>query len=320
MTVGVICLLPMRVFVAGATGLIGSRAVGLLIEGGHDVSAIARSEEKAEPLRELGAQVMVGEVFDDELLRGAMAAGEPEVVMHQLTVLPDELEARNAAAGFAANDRVRVDGTRALIDAAAAVGARRMIAQSIAFAYAPVGDWVKDESAPLFLDAPSPWGSSVGAVAELERQVLEARGMDGVVLRYGTLYGPGTWYDPDAGTIAAAVRAGRMPLIGDGSGMQSFVHVDDAASAAVAAMEATPGIYNVVDDDPMRAREWLPLFARSLDGPEPPRLSAAEGLERSGWTAVHRMTEQRGASNSHARECLAGWAPGHPSWAAELRG
>ena len=308
----------MRVFVAGATGLIGSRLVRLLLEGGHDVCAIARSETKAEGLRELGAEATVAEVFDDELLRGTMATAEPEVVMHQLTVLPDELDAREAAAGFAMNDRVRVDGTRALVDAAAAVGARRMIAQSIAFAYAPVGEWVKDESAPLYLDAPSPWGASVGAVAELERQVLEARGMDGVVLRYGTLYGPGTWYDADGGTVARAVRAGRMPLIGDGAGMQSFTHVDDAASAAGAALEAPPGVYNVVDDDPVRARDWLPLFARSLGGPEPPWLSAAEGLERSGWTAVHRMTEQRGASNAHARAGLGGWKPEHPSWRQEL--
>src|SRR3954471_24551217 len=246
----------MRVFVAGATGLIGSRGVRLLLAGGHDVCAIARSEEKAEPLRELGAGVMVADVYDEELLRGAMATAEPDVVMHQLTVLPDRLAARGAAAQFAENDRMRVDGTRAIVEAAAAVGASRVVAQSIAFAYAPVGGWVKDESEPLFLDAPSPWGSSVGAVASLERQVLEASGMDGVVLRYGTLYGPGTWYDPRGGTVARAVRAGRMPLIGDGDGMQSFTHVDDAAAAAVAAVEARAGTYNVVDDDPVRAREW----------------------------------------------------------------
>jgi 2-alkyl-3-oxoalkanoate reductase len=181
-----------------------------------------------------------------------------------------------------------------------------------------VDGWVKDESAPLFLDAPSPWGSSVGAVAELERQVLEASGMDGVVLRYGTLCGPGTWYDPDGGTIAEAVRAGRMPVIGDGAGMHSFTHVDDAAAAAVAALHAVPGTYNVVDDEPVRARDWLPPFARSLGGPQPPRVSIDEGLERSGWTAVHRMTEQRGASNAHARECLSEWEPEHPSWRATL--
>jgi nucleoside-diphosphate-sugar epimerase len=310
----------MRVFVAGATGLIGMRAARLLLRGGHEVSALARSEAKAERLRELGASVVVADVFDAELLRGAMAAAKPEVVVHQLTSLPDSLSGRDAAAHFAENDRVRVDGTRAVVDAAAAVGAGRVVAQSIAFAYAPVDDWVKDESAPLFLDAPTPWGSSVGAVAELERQVLESRGMDGVVLRYGTLYGPGTWYDAHGGTIAEAVRAGRLPLIGDGAGMQSFTHADDAAAAAVAALEAPPGTYNVVDDDPVRARDWLPLYARSLGGPEPPQVSVDDGLERAGWTAVHRMTEQRGASNARARECLGGWRPTHASWRAELDG
>jgi nucleoside-diphosphate-sugar epimerase len=307
----------MRVFVAGATGLIGSRVVRLLIDAGHEVSAVARSEDKADRLRALGANVAVADVFDAELLRGAMM-GDPEVVMHQLTALPDRLDDGEAAARFAANDRVRVDGTRALVAAAAAVGAQRVIAQSIAFAYAPVGDWVKDEGAPLHLDAPSPWGGSVGAVAELERQVLEARGMDGVVLRYGALYGPGTWLDPDGGTVAENVRRGSTPLIGSGEGMQSFTHVDDAAAAAVAALDSAPGTYNVVDDDPVRTGEWLPRFARSLGGPEPPRLSVEEGLERAGWTAVHRMTEQRGASNTRARECLGGWAPAHPSWRSEL--
>src|SRR4051812_22957615 len=273
----------MRVFVAGATGLIGRRVVRRLVEGGHEVSAIARSERRAAAVRELGADVAVADVFDSELLRATMAMVEPEALIHQVTALPDNLAARDAAAQFAENDRVRVDGTRALVEAAAAVEAARFVAQSIAFAYAPVDGWVKDESAPLFLDAPTPWGSSVGAVAELERQVLEARGMDGVVLRYGTLYGPGTWYDPDGGTIAEAVRAGHVPVIGSGDAMLSFTHVDDAAAAAVAALDAKPGTYNVVDDEPVRARDWLPLFARSLGGPEPGRISAEEGLERAGW-------------------------------------
>ena len=314
-----IFLRDMRVFVAGATGLIGRRAVRRLLVAGHEVSALARSEEAAEPLREMGAGVAVADVLDAELLRAAMAFASPEVVMHQLTVLPDRLDSRDAAEHFAENDRMRVEGTRALIEAAAAVGAQRIVAQSIAFAYAPEGDWVKDESAPLYLDAPSPWGGAVGAVAELERQVMEARGMDGVVLRYGSLYGPGTWYDPDGGTIAEAVREGKMPLIGDGAAMLSFTHVEDAASAAVAAVDAPPGIYNAVDDEPVCARDWLPLYARSLGGPSPPRLSVDEGLASAGWTAVHRMTEQRGAANARARERL-GWEPDHRSWRATLAG
>ncbi len=304
----------MRVFVAGASGLIGTAAVRLLLDAGHEVSAIARTEAAAERLGELGAGVSLTDVFDVELLRGAMAMAEPEVVMHQLTSLPDRLDSAEAAARFADNERIRVQGTRALVDAAAAAGAQRVVAQSIAFAYAPEGDWVKEEDAPLYLHAPSPWGGSVGAVAELERQVLEARGMDGVVLRYGSLYGPGTWYE---GTIADAVRAGAMPLIGAGEAMQSFTHVEDAGSAAVAALTAPPGVYNVVDDDPVLACDWLPLFARSLGAPEPPQLSVDEGRASAGWTAVHRMTEQRGASNAKARDRL-GWEPSRPSWRADL--
>src|SRR3954471_16535360 len=309
----------MRVFVAGATGLIGRRAVRLMLDAGHELSAVARSDESAEAPREDGGGVSVADVFDAELLRGTMAMAEPEVVMHQLTVLPDDLAARDAAEMFARNDRMRIEGTRALVDAAAAAGAKRVVAQSIAFAYEPSGDWVKDESAPLFLDAPSPWGRSVGAAAELERQGLEARGMDGLVLRYGTLYGPGTWYDPDGGTFARAVRAGKVQQIGDGEARLSFVHVDDAAAAAAAALDDTPGTYNVVDDEPVRAGEWLRLYAASLGGPEPERISAQEGLERAGWLAVHRMTEQRGASNARAHECL-GWSPSRASWRGGVAG
>lgn len=304
---------------AGASGLIGRRAVRLMLAAGHEVSAIARSEESAEALRREGVGVSLADVFDAELLRGTMAMAQPEVVLHLLTVLPDRLDARDAAATFARNDRVRIEGTRALVNAAAASGVQRVVAQSIAFAYAPEGDWVKDEPAPLFLDAPSPWGRSVTAVAELERQVLEARGMDGLVLRYGAFYGPGTWYDPAGGTIARAAAAGKVPLIGSGEARLSFVHLDDAASATVAALDAAPGAYNVVDDEPVRAGEWLRLYAASLGGPEPERMSVQEGVERAGWLAVHRMTEQRGASNARARECLA-WSPGHASWRAELAG
>jgi nucleoside-diphosphate-sugar epimerase len=291
------------VFVAGATGLIGSAVVRLLREAGHETCALVRSEQVAERLRGDGVGVTVCDLFDAELLRGALAVAEPDVVMHQLTALPDRIDPRRAAAQFAANDRMRIEGTRVLIEAAAATGASRVVAQSVAFAYAPDGDWVKDEDAPLYLDSPSPWGSTVGAVAELERQVLEARGMDGVVLRYGHLYGPGTWYG-EGGQIADDVGRGQVALIGEGEGMYSFTHVDDAAAAAIGALDAPPGIYNVVDDEPVRARDWLPLYAGSLGAPEPPRLSVPEALERAGWTAVHRMTEQRGASNARGRSEL----------------
>lgn len=311
----------MRVFVAGATGLIGRRVIELLLERGDDyvVTGLARHEERARPLEEAGAGIAIADAFDGEMMRGVFATAQPDVIVNQLTELPSRIDPERAPEQFADNDRIRIEGTRNLIVASRAYGSRRIIAQSIAFAYKPDGERMKDEDAPLFIDAPPPWGASVSAVADMEQQVMEARGMDGVVLRYGTLYGPGTWYDPDGGQVAEAVRAGRVPLIGDGRGIGSFIHVDDAAAGAVAAIDGPPGIYNIVDDDPIEMRDWLPMYARHVGGPEPSRISVEEGLEQSGFTEVHRMTQQRGALNARARERL-GWEPRHPSWRAQLEG
>jgi nucleoside-diphosphate-sugar epimerase len=311
----------MRVFVAGATGLIGRRTIELLLASDeeHVVCGVARDEESAKPLQDAGAGIAIADAFDGEMMRGVFATAQPEVIVNQLTELPSRIDPGRATSQFADNDRIRIEGTRNLIIGARTWGSHRIVTQSIAFAYAAEGDWIKDEDAPLDLGAPPPWGSTVAAVANMERQVMEARGMDGVVLRYGTLYGPGTWYDPEGGQIAEAVRAGNVPLIGDGRGRGSFIHVEDAARAAVAALDGPPGIYNIVDDDPVEMREWLPLYARSLGAPPPEEISVEEGLRRGDWVAVHRMTEQRAASNARARESL-GWEPEHPSWREELEG
>jgi nucleoside-diphosphate-sugar epimerase len=309
----------MRVFVAGATGLVGRRVIELLLERGDEyvVTGLARHEDRAKPLQDAGAGIAVADAFDGEMMRGVFATAQPDVIVNQLTELPSRIDPERATQQFADNDRIRVEGTRNLIVAARTWGSRRIVCQSIAFAYEPEGDWVKDERAPLALNAPPPWGATVNAIADMERQVMEARGMDGVVLRYGTLYGPGTWYDPDGGQIADAVRAGHVPLVGEGRGHASFTHVEDAASAAVAALDAPPGIYNIVDDDPVEMREWLPLYAKAVGGPEPARVSPDEALESQSWIEVHRMTEQRGASNAKAKEKL-GWEPRHPTWRDSL--
>jgi nucleoside-diphosphate-sugar epimerase len=308
----------MRVFVAGATGVIGRRVIELLLErDDFTVTGLARHEDRAKPLQDAGAGIAVADAFDGEMMRGVFATAQPHVIVNQLTELPSRIDPERATQQFADNDRIRVEGTRNLIVAAGTWGSQRIVAQSLAFAYAAEGDWVKDESAPLARDAPPPWGSTVSAVADMERQVMEARGMDGVVLRYGTLYGPGTWYDPDGGQVAEAVRAGDVPLVGDGRGRASFTHVEDAARAAVAAIDGPPGIYNVVDDDPVEMREWLPLYAEAVGGPEPERLSVDEALERLSWIEVHRMTEQRAASNAKAKAQL-GWEPRHPTWRGTL--
>ena len=308
----------MRVFVAGATGVIGRRVIELLLEREEcTVTGLTRHEDRAQPLQEAGAGIAVADAFDGEMMRGVFATSQPHVIVNQLTELPSRIDPERATQQFADNDRIRVEGTRNLIAAARTWGSERIVAQSLAFAYAAEGDWVKDETAPLALDAPPPWGATVAAVADMERQVMEARGMDGVVLRYGTLYGPGTWYDPDGGQVAEAVRAGNVPLVGDGRGRASFTHVEDAARAAVAAIDGPPGVYNIVDDDPVEMREWLPLYAKAVGGPEPDRISVEDALERQSWIEVHRMTEQRAASNAKAKAGL-GWEPLHPTWRGEL--
>jgi nucleoside-diphosphate-sugar epimerase len=310
----------MRVFVAGATGLIGRRVIEMLLERDDEdlvVTGLARDEESAKPLQEAGAGIALADAFDGEMMRGVFATAQPDVIVNQLTELPSRIDPERAPQQFADNDRIRIEGTRNLIVASRTWGCRRIVTQSIAFAYAAEGDWVKDEDAPLERDAPPPWGSTVAAVVDMERQVMEARGMDGVVLRYGTLYGPGTWYDSDGGQIAESVRAGDVPLVGDGRGRASFVHVEDAARATLAALDGPPGVYNIVDDDPVETREWLPEYARAVGGPEPERISVEDGLSRLGWTQVHRMTEQRGASNARAKERL-GWEPRYPTWRGEL--
>jgi nucleoside-diphosphate-sugar epimerase len=295
----------MRVFLAGATGVIGTPLVPLLLSAGHEVTAMTRSVLRATHLEAAGADPLVCDVFDAEGVRAAMADVHPDAVIHQITALPPRLDWSNPNL-FDENNRVRTEGTRILVDAARATGARRVVAQSIAFAYAPTGDRVKEEDAPLFTDAPPPVGGLVAAIAEHEQRITGTAEIEGLVLRYGMLYGPGTYHDR-RGSTAADIIAGRVPLVPGATGMYSWLHVEDAASAAVAALErGAPGIYNVVDDEPAPQPEWLPVLAQAL-GADPP--AAAEmplppdALEMS----------LRGASNAKAKREL-GWRPRYASW------
>lgn len=303
----------MRILVAGATGVIGRRLAALLVEAGHEVTGTTRSSKKAEDLRTLGVEPVVCDVLDHRALREAVVAVRPEVVVHELTDLPKAINPRKMEEQLAANDRLRREGTRNLVEAALSAGARRMVAQSIAFVYAPRGGAVQAEEGPLYLDAPWPWRRTVEAARELERLVTETNGIEGVVLRYGNLYGPGTAYAPD-GAIAELVRKRHLPIGGDGEGIFSFVHVDDAVRATVLALEqGVPGIYNIVDDEPAPMRQWLPAYAKALGAKPPWRVPKLLLRLLAGRYTVHLATEARGASNAKAKREL-GWEPQYPSW------
>ena len=300
----------MRVFVAGASGAIGRPLVQQLVVAGHEVTGMTRREENAAELREAGADAVVCDVFDAEALREAVVAARPETVVHMLTALPPRFGPRT---DLEPTNRIRIEGTRSLVAAARAAGARRMVAESVSFFYAHEGGWVKDEEDPLDLGAPGKVGQAVAAVTDLERQVLDADGLEGVVLRFGWFYGPGTYIGPD-GSQVEEVRKRRYPIVGEGDATFSFIHIDDAAGAVVAALDhGAPGIYNVTDDEPAPMREWLPAFAELL-GAKPPRrlppwlvrLAVGKGVARS-------AVGTRGASNEKAKREL-GWQPAHPSW------
>jgi nucleoside-diphosphate-sugar epimerase len=300
----------MRVFVAGATGVIGRGLVAMLIEAGHDVTGMTRSAERADRLRALGCEGAVCDALDAEALRETVSDARPEAVIHVLTAIPPSLQPRNFKTALAPTNRLRREGTRNLLAAARAAGATRFLAESVAFAYQPVGDWVKDENAPLALGSPPPMDEIIGALASLESQVLEA---GGTVLRYGFIYGPGTQLASD-GMYAGFVRKRLFPIVGSGDGRWSFIHADDAAGATVAALaRGNPGVYNVVDDEPARVADWLPVYAAALGAGRPLHIPAWMGRLVGGSVAVMGMTEQRGASNAKAKVEL-GWQPKYASW------
>jgi nucleoside-diphosphate-sugar epimerase len=295
----------MRVFVAGASGVIGRPLVAQLVAAGHEVTGMTRSRPQA--VEEAGATAVLCDALDAAALRDAVAAAEPEVVVHQLTALPPRFDPRRQHL-YDATNRLRTEGTRNLL---ASAPGRRVVCQSIAFAYRPHREpCVLDEDAPLFTSAPPPFGAATRAVAEMERMALEA---DGLVLRYGWFYGPGTYYG-EGGSTAKDVRRRLFPVIGEGSGLFSFVHVDDAAAATVAAVErGAPGIYNVVDDEPAPMREWLPLYASAIGARSPLRVPLWLARLAAGKAVAAMSTTLPGASNARAKAEL-GWQPRWATW------
>jgi len=295
----------MKVFLAGASGAIGKRLVPQLVEAGHEVAAITRSQEKLDMLSTLGAEPVLCDVFDAERLGSVVARVEPDAVVNQLTDLPQSLNPRKLGEYYAANNHVRCEGTRNLLSAALGAGVRRFLAQGSAYWYAPTGGAVKTEEAPLYLDAPAPIGQAVKTMKEVEDSVLSANGIEGVVLRYGMFYGPGTWYAKD-GDVGQQVRKRRYPMIGNGEGNYSFIHVADAASATVATLEgARPGVYNIVDDDPVPAAEWMPVYAEALGTKRPLRVPEFLARMIVGDALITWMLGLRGASNERSRRSSA---------------
>lgn len=301
----------MRVFVAGAAGAVGARLLPILTARGHQVVATTRSPAKAGRLRELGAEPVVLDGLDAMAVGEAVARAEPDAIVHQMTALAGRTSLRRFDREFAATNKLRTQGTDHLLAAAAAAGTvRRFVAQSYTgWTNLCSGGPVKTESDPLDEDPPAAQRQSLAAIAYLERVVTGAGPVEGLALRYGGFYGPGA-----SAELIELVRKRRLPIIGDGGGVWSFVHIDDAAAATAAALDhGGPGVYNIVDDEPAAVAEWLPYLASTVGAPKPLRVPAWVGLLAAGEVGVSMMTRIRGASNARAKREL-GWTPRWPSW------
>ncbi len=299
----------MRVLVAGATGVVGRQLVPQRIAAGHQVTATTRSEGKAAGLRAAGADVAVVDGLDALAVGEAVARAEPDVVIHQMTALSGDFDLRHIERTFAATNQLRTTGLDNLLAAAQAAGARRVIAQSYAgWPNTRTGGPVKTEDDPLDQDPPKALRSTLDAIRYLEHAVV-ASPLEGIALRYGALYGPGA-----SDLMVDLLKRRQVPVIGNGAGIWSFLHVQDAASAAVAALDhGAPGVYNVVDDEPAPVREWLPALARAVGAKTPLRVPAWLGRLAAGEAAVSVMTKVRGSSNAKAKREL-GWELAWPSW------
>jgi nucleoside-diphosphate-sugar epimerase len=309
----------MRIFVAGATGALGRRLVPLLVAGGHQVTAMTRSPAKADGLRAAGAEPVVADALDREAVLVAVTAARPEVVAHQLTELAGVTNLRKFDAGFAATNRLRTEGTDHLLAAARAAGTRRFVAQSFAgWPFARIGGPIKTEDDPLDPDPPAELRRTLDAIRQLEAAVLGAQGIEGLVLRYGGFYGPGTSAGA-GGYMLDDLRRRRFPIVGAGTGVWSFIHIDDAATATAAAVErGAPGIYQIVDDDPAPVSDWLPALAAAAGARPPRRVPVWLARLLVGEHGVVLMNEVRGAANAKARREL-GWTPTYRSWRQGFR-
>lgn len=306
----------MRILVAGGSGAIGKRLVPLLVAKGHQVTATTRTSEKAPALQALGAQAAVVDALNREKTVQVVVDAHPEVVVHQMTALASVRNLRNFDREFELTNRLRTEGTQNLLEGARCAGARMFIAQSYAgWPAGPGSKRITTEDDPFDPSPVQTMARGLAAIQSLESLVTGAQGLTGIVLRYGSLYGPGTSTSSD-GEIGRAVQARSFPVVGDGRGIWCFLHVDDAAGVTLAAIErGVPGIFNVVDDEPAEVREWLPGLAERLGVASPRHFPAWLARFVVGAAVVFMMTRARGASNAKARQVL-GWKPIYPSWRA----
>jgi nucleoside-diphosphate-sugar epimerase len=301
----------MRIFVAGGTGAIGRPLVTSLAAAGHEVVVFSRSEGRVAALGVPGVVPAVGDAFDAPTVTQAVESAQPEVVINQLTSLPQTVNPVAVKRGFDVTSRLRREVSGTLVAAARAAGARRIIAQSIAFAYRP-GPGVRTESDPLWTEAKGQIGALTTSVATLESATLGDAALEGVVLRYGSFYGPGTYFAP-GGLYAELLAKRRLPLPGDGAGLFGLVHVEDAVSATIAALEGPTGTYNVADDVPAPASEWMPFVARLLGAKPPWHVPESIARVGAGKFLTYLMCDQPAVSNQRARTEL-GWSPRYPDW------
>ena len=293
----------MKILVAGGTGAIGRPLIAELLVKGHALVALTRSPEKAQALVEQGIEPAVANVFDPDAVKAVVDRARPEIVIEQLTALPRTYTRQSLTAAAEFNTRIRVEGGTNVLAAAQAAGVRRYLRQSIAFWAAP-GVGLADEGTPLAFDASPAVAADARIVTELENRLLGTKTMEGIALRYGFFYGPGTWFNPD-GDVAKQVQQRQFPIVGNGDGVWSWLHIEDAAIATVAAAErGNPGIYLIANDQPLAVREWLPAFARWLNAPAPPQVSVEDVLRANGADAVYYGTRMRGVSNAKAKREL----------------
>jgi nucleoside-diphosphate-sugar epimerase len=309
----------MRIFVAGATGVVGVRLVPELVRRGHEVVGSTRTPGKTARLRALGAEPVVMDALDEAAVKEAVTAAAPDVVVHQMTAIPPAPNPKRLDRDFELTNQLRTRGTDHLLAAARAAGVRRFVAQSFAaWAYARTAGPVKTEDDPVETSPPPSVRETLAAILHVERAVTQATDLEGIALRYGGFYGPGTGLG-EGGGFLDLIRKRRFPIVGDGAAVWSFLHVDDAATATAAAVErGAPGIYNVADDEPARVAVWLPALAAALGAPPPRRVPAWLVRPLVGEAGVAMMTDLRGASNAKAKAEL-GWAPRYASWREGFR-